>query len=333
MAGRIRIGISGWRYEPWRKIFYPEGLAQKRELEFASRAFPTIEINGSFYSLQAPQSYKNWYASTPDGFMFSVKGPRFITHIRRLKEVEAPLANFFASGVFNLKEKLGPFLWQFPPFFRYDEERFDRFFSLLPRTTKQALELARKRESRMHGRARLAIDSDRPLRHAIEVRHESFADKRFITLLRRHGIALVVADTAGKWPYMEDATADFMYLRLHGDKALYASGYTNAALDRWAMRIKAWLEGREPRDAQRMGTKGRASAGRDVFCYFDNDVKVRAPFDADRLMQKLDLVRPESEFVFPDRKALKRIRPVEPLPPFRWKRPATAKPRKARASV
>ena len=315
----IRMGISGWRYEPWRGIFYPKDLAQKRELEFASSAFNSIELNGSFYSLQTPQSYSRWYDETPDDFVFSVKGPRYITHVRRLKEIEAPLANFFASGIFNLREKLGPFLWQFPPFFRYEEERFDRFFSLLPRDTVQALAIARGREARMHGRARLAIDRNRPMRHAIEVRHESFATESFVALLRRHGIALVVADTAGKWPYLEDVTADFMYLRLHGDKKLYASGYSDTALERWRRRIQQWATGGQPRDANRLSTaKPLSLKRRDVYAYFDNDVKVRAPFDADRLMHKLGLKRADQSFVFPDRKALKGIKAPPPLPARRW---------------
>lgn len=322
----IRIGISGWRYEPWRGIFYPEDLAQRRELEFASLAFSTIEINGSFYSLQTPASYASWYRDTPRGFVFSIKGPRFITHIRRLKEVEKPLANFFASGVFNLKEKFGPILWQFPPFFPYKPERFEHFFSLLPRSTGEALALSRTRDARMTGRSRLAIDQDRPLRHAIEVRHESFATTEFIDQLRAHGIALVVADTAGKWPFMEDMTADFMYLRLHGDKELYASGYTEKALDRWARKIETWREGGEPRDVRRVGGRGkRAPGGRDVFCYFDNDVKVRAPFDADRLMHKLGVDRPPSEFEFPDRGVLERVGSVAPLAPLRWRKQPRAR--------
>lgn len=319
MPGTIRIGISGWRYEPWRGIFYPTDLAQKRELEFASRAFNSIELNGSFYSLQTPQSYANWHEETPADFVFSVKGPRYITHIRRLKDVEAPLANFLASGVFNLRGKLGPILWQFPPFFRYDEERFDKFFSLLPRDTAQALKLARGRDARMHGRARLAIDRQRPLRHAIEVRHESFATESFVALLRRHGIALVVADTAGKWPYLEDVTADFMYLRLHGDKELYASGYTDAALERWRKRIRKWAAGSQPRDAKLAA--GRQPPGRrprDVYVYFDNDVKVRAPFDADRLMHKLGIERANGSFDFPRRTALRRVRVPAASPARRW---------------
>jgi uncharacterized protein YecE (DUF72 family) len=316
----IRIGISGWRYEPWRRIFYPPDLAQHRELEFASRAFASIEINGSFYSLQTPQSYEAWYRDTPADFVFSVKGPRYVTHILRLKNIRKPLANFFASGIFNLREKLGPLLWQFPPSLRYDPAAFEAFFSLLPRDTTDGLKLARARDSRMHGRSCLRIDAERPLRHAVEIRHPSFATPEFVAQLRRHGIALVVADTAGKWPYLEDATSDFMYLRLHGDKELYASGYTEAALDRWARRIRAWSRGREPRDARRTAGRAKEIVARDVYCYFDNDVKVRAPFDADRLMQKLRITRPDPTFRFPARRALRDIRPVAPLPPFRWRR-------------
>jgi uncharacterized protein YecE (DUF72 family) len=327
--GSIRIGISGWRYEPWRGIFYPADLPQQRELQFASRAFPSIEINGSFYSLQTPASYGAWHAATPEDFVFSVKGPRYITHILRLKNVLRPLANFFASGVFNLREKLGPILWQFPPSMRYDAARFEAFLQLLPRDTAAALKLARRRDKRMHGRSCLRVDARRPLRHAFEIRHESFATAEFVAQLRRHEVALVVADTAGKWPYLEDVTTDFMYLRLHGDKELYASGYTDAALERWMERIRAWERGREPRAARRANGAVRRTGSRDIYCYFDNDVKVRAPFDADRLRQKLGLERPTGEFRFPHRRVLKKIRPVAPLPPFRWKRPTRASPRKA----
>jgi uncharacterized protein YecE (DUF72 family) len=289
----IRIGISGWRYGPWRGVFYPADLAQRRELEFASRAFPTIEINGSFYSLQYPFSYENWYRETPPGFLFAIKGGRYITHMLRLRNFDTALANFFASGIFNLREKIGPFLWQFPPQFRYDEERFEAFFAALPRTLEAALSVARRRDARMKGRCRLAVDCDRPLRHAVEIRHESFVDDRFVSQLRRHNIALVVADTAGKWPYYEDVTADFIYIRLHGDKELYVSGYTDEALERWAARIRAWADGSEPADARRISSRPAAPArSRDVYCYFDNDVKVRAPVDAHTLMRKLGLPVP-----------------------------------------
>ena len=288
-VGKIYIGISGWRYPPWRGVFYPEKLTQARELEFASRALPSIELNGSFYALQRPESYAAWYESTPPDFVFSVKGNRYITHILRLRDVEKPLANVFASGVFNLREKLGPFLWQFPPTFRFEPERLERFLSLLPQDTEQALKLARTRDPRMKGRTRLAIDQNRPMRHAMEIRNTSFIDASFVNLLRKYRVALVVADTAGKWPYCEDVTSDFLYLRLHGDKELYASGYSEAALDRWAERIRVWSSGEEPADAQRIADKSNKAKKRDVYCYFDNDIKVKAPFDARRLIDRLGL--------------------------------------------
>jgi uncharacterized protein YecE (DUF72 family) len=287
---KIRIGISGWRYPPWRGVFYPKDLVQRDELHYASRCFPSIELNGSFYSLQRPENYARWYEDTPRGFVFAVKGPRFITHVKRLREIEAPLANFFASGVFELREKFGPLLWQFPGNFKYDHDRFARFFERLPRDTEAALKLARRRDFRMKGRARLAIDRKRRLRHAIEIRHPSFLDEDFVALLREHGIALVVADTAGKWPYVEDLTADFVYMRLHGDEQLYVSGYTDAALDRWAARIRAWSAGSQVRDAELISKKPpKRRASRDVYCYFDNDAKVKAPFDAMKLAEKLGL--------------------------------------------
>ena len=268
----IRIGISGWRYGPWRGVFYPEGMPHRRELEFCGRHFPTVEINGSFYSLQRPEYYQQWHDETPGGFLFAVKGSRYITHMLRLSNIEKPLANFFASGILNLREKLGPFLWQFPPMFRFDAARLERFFALLPRTTEEALALARRRDARMIGRSRLAIDANRKLRHALEIRHPSFMTGEFVRLLRKHDIGLVVADTAGKWPKMFHVTSDFVYVRLHGDVKIYTSGYTDKALDGWARRIRAWDK-----------------AGRDVYVYFDNDVKVRAPFDALNLMRKLRL--------------------------------------------
>ena len=319
-VGSIRIGLSGWRYEGWRGVFYPPSLRQDDELAFAARAFPTIELNGSFYSLQRPESYERWYAATPPGFVFAVKGGRYITHYLRLREVERALANFFASGVLALNEKLGPFLWQFPPRFRYDRERMAAFLASLPRDTEAALALARRRDSRMKGRSRLAIDCNRPLRHAVEIRHPSFECDDFVALLRANRVALVVADTAGAWPYREDVTADFLYLRLHGDRELYASGYTDRALTRWAERVRAWAAGGEPADARRIVARGAGKSGaRDVFVYFDNDVKVRAPFDADRLMRKLELPRADASFRFPSRSALARARPAAPLPPWRWR--------------
>jgi uncharacterized protein YecE (DUF72 family) len=266
----VRTGISGWRYEPWRGVFYPEGLPHRRELEFCGRHFPTVEINGSFYSLQRPEYYQQWYDETPPGFVFAVKGSRYITHMLRLSRIEKPLANFFASGILNLRDKLGPFLWQFPPMFRFEPARLAAFFRLLPKNTEEALTLARRRDARMTGRSRLAIDAKRKLRHAVEIRHPSFMTAEFVRLLREHDIGLVVADTAGKWPKLFHVTADFVYVRLHGDVRIYTSGYSDKALDSWARRIRRW-----DRD------------GRDVYVYFDNDVKVKAPFDALNLMHKL----------------------------------------------
>jgi uncharacterized protein YecE (DUF72 family) len=285
----IRIGVSGWRYTPWRGVFYPENLPQRLELHYASRALSSIEINGSFYSLQRPEFFARWYEDTPEDFAFAVKGPRFITHMKRLRDVETPLANFFASGVFNLREKFGPILWQFPPQFRFNAEKFASFFKLLPRDTGEALRLARRRDYRLKGRARLAIDEERPLRHAVEIRHESFRDPQFIHLLREHGIALVIAETASKWLMLQDVTTDFMYLRLHGDKKLYVSGYSDRALERWAERIRSWHAGGEPPDADKViSTAPPSSSPRDIFCYFDNtDVKLRAPVDAQNLARKL----------------------------------------------
>ena len=286
--GKIHIGISGWRYEPWRGVFYPEDLRQDDELAFASRALSSIELNGSFYALQKPDSYAKWYQATPKKFIFSIKGNRFITHTKRLKDIDGPLANVLASAVFNLREKLGPFLWQFPPNLQFDSERMEHFLSLLPHDTVEGLSCARRHEARMEGKVALDVDKKRKMRHALEIRHDSFIDEAFIAMLRKYQVALVVADTARQWPYYEDICADFMYLRLHGDKELYASGYCEVALDRWAEPIRAWSGGSQPHDARLISAKaGPKKASRDVYCYFDNDIKVRAPFDAKRLIEKL----------------------------------------------
>ena len=287
---QIRIGISGWRYAPWRGDFYPEGLAQKKELHFASRAVGSIEINGSFYALQTPQRYAGWGADTPDDFVFSVKAPRFITHVRRLREVEVPVANFFASGVLCLEHKLGAVLWQFPPSFRFDPEQFAHFLELLPQDGEAARACARGCDASMKRKGSFAFGRDGPLRHAVEIRNRSFVDPAFVELLARHRVALVMADTAGKWPYQEDVTGDFVYLRLHGDEELYASGYSAEALDRWAERIRAWTRGDQPDDAHLIDPQRRiAHRKRDAYCYFDNDIKVRAPYDARSLMERLGL--------------------------------------------
>ena len=291
----VRVGISGWRYEPWRGAFYPNGLPQRCELQYAASIFPTIEINGSFYSLQRPASWREWYAATPPDFVFTVKGPRFITHMTRLREPRQPLANFLASGALALREKLGPILWQFPPNMRFDAGRLSAFLEFLPRDTAAALTLARSRDSRLRGRSVLSIDENRPLRHAMEVRHESFLDPRFTAMLREHNVALVIADTARQWPMPRDVTADFMYLRLHGDQEIYRSGYRAPAIERWARRIECWARGEEPSRLPAGAVSidrepATRTQGRDVYCFFDNtDVKLRAPHDAQVLMRQLGL--------------------------------------------
>jgi uncharacterized protein YecE (DUF72 family) len=290
LAPELRIGISGWTYPPWRKgAFFPEKWPQKRELEYASRQVDSIEINGSFYSLQRPECYATWREVTPEGFLFSIKGSRFITHMKKLRDVQIPLANFFASGVLKLREKLGPFLWQLPPNLGYDRDKLANFFDLLPRDTKAAAKLARRHDARLDGRDYCRADTQRPLRHALEVRHKSFENPEFIQLLRDHDIALVVADTAGKWPFMEDVTSGFVYVRLHGDEELYVSGYTAKALDAWEQKIRAWTAGRTPENAQLITAAPRRLPRCDVYVYFDNDVKVRAPYDAMSLAHRLGI--------------------------------------------
>jgi uncharacterized protein YecE (DUF72 family) len=267
----IRVGISGWRYAGWRGDFYPRGLLQRDELTYAAERLTTIEVNGSFYSLQRPESYRRWRAAVPDDFVFAVKGGRYITHLKRLRDVETPLANFLASGVLELGPVLGPVLWQLPERLAFDAEVLGAFLDLLPRTTKEAAAMAEAHDDKVpDDRAVTTTDSDRPLRHALEFRSPTYADPAAYALLRDHGVACVVADTAGRWPQVFEMTADFVYVRLHGDRELYASGYSDAALDEWAARCRAW-----------------AHDGRDVYVYFDNDAKGYAPHDAVALLARL----------------------------------------------
>ena len=284
----FRIGISGWTYKGWRGIFYPKGLPQKRELEHASRAFNSIEINGTHYSLQRPTSFIAWREGTPAGFVFSVKGSRFITHMKKLRDVDTALANFFASGVLALGEKLGPLLWQLPPQLAFNPERLDKFLGALPRDTAAAARLAKRHDERLNGRSWTRPGPRRPLQHCLEVRHPTFLVPEFFRLLRRHNVAFVFADTAGKWPYAEDLTADFVYIRLHGSEQLYVSGYRDAELDWWAARMQFWARGAQPADAKLVTAPPRRRPKiRDVFVYFDNDAKVHAPFDAARLRERV----------------------------------------------
>jgi uncharacterized protein YecE (DUF72 family) len=295
--GDVRIGISGWRYKGWRDSFYPRGLKQAAELQFASSRFQSIEINGSHYRLQSLDSWRHWYAETPVDFVFSVKGARYLTHLLRFRDDSARVAsaNFFAQGLLSLNEKLGPILWQFPPSFRFEPAAMERFLRFLPRDTAAALSLAEQRDERVKT-PYIAMDRKRRLRHAIEVRHASFMDPAFIDLLRQYESALVVSDSTEPWPLAEDVTADFVYIRLHGTESRYSGAYADEALNDWAARIDAWRRGSQPAEARLIAPHLRppTRARRDVYCYFDNDAKTHAPFDAQRLMERLGLQAAQS---------------------------------------
>lgn len=269
--GRALVGVSGWRYPSWRGDFYPRGLTQSRELEYVASRMNSVELNGSFYSLQRPSSYERWRDSTPADFVFAVKGGRFITHMLALKNTEQALANFFASGVLALGAKLGPVLWQLPERLPFDEQILDKFLGSLPTTATAAAALARRHDERLEGRSHTETDTERPIVHALEVRHAYFATPEARHIAGRHNVTLVVADTAGRWPAVDEDTGAIRYLRLHGSRELYTSGYTDAELEAWATRIRKWLEG-----------------GKDVYAYFDNDAHGHAPHDAVRLAALLE---------------------------------------------
>jgi uncharacterized protein YecE (DUF72 family) len=267
----VHIGCSGWNYASWRERFYPRGMPTRRWLAHYAEHFGTVEVNSTFYRLAKPAAVANWVAETPPDFVFAVKGGRFVTHMKRLRDVEVPLANFFASGVLALGPKLGPVLWQLPENLGFDAAVLDAFFALLPRTTYDAASLASRHDEKVRDdRALTTATVDLPIRHALEFRSPTFATTEALDVLRAHDVACVLADTAGRWPRVDADTAGIRYARLHGDKELYASGYTDRALDEWA----AWC-------------RRAAEAGKDVFVYFDNDMKGYAPHDAMRLIERL----------------------------------------------
>ena len=269
--GKYYVGISGFRYPGWKKTFYPEKLPSADELYYASRQVGSIELNGTFYASQRPSSFERWHESTPKNFVFSVKGPRFITHILRLRNAEQALSTFFASGVLRLEEKLGPILWQLPPNFKYRKEVLEDFLKLLPHTTKEAAKLAKKANQKyLKEKIDTRVRKNHRLRHALEVRNDSFKNEpSFLKLLKKYRVALVCADAPKKWPYFEESTASFFYARLHGGTALYKSEYGLPCLRKWAKHARKWH-----------GSKGR---GKDVFVYFDNDVKTHAPLRCDEV--------------------------------------------------
>lgn len=274
---RVWVGISGWTFPGWRGTFYPEGLVQRKELEYASHRLSSVEINGTFYSLQRPKTFQAWRDVTPDNFMFSVKAPQFITHVLRLKEVEKPLANFLASGILSLNEKLGPILWQFPPNVMLKDDRFEKFIRMLPHDTKRASQIALRHDAKMKGRSWTKVGTALPMRHAFEFRHPSFLNKDFISFLTEHNIAFVMAHAGGKTPYIEEPTADFVYARLHGEGKPYAKGYPKKEISHWAEKIKGWTKKQE------------------VFIYFSNEAKVFSPAGALALQDKLGMTRPASK--------------------------------------
>jgi uncharacterized protein YecE (DUF72 family) len=286
---KIKIGISGWVYPRWRGKFYPKGLQQKKELEYASRKLTSIEINSTFYNVLKPESFQNWYDQTPEDFSFAIKGGKFITHVRRLKDVAGPLANFFAQGILKLNEKLGPILWQFPPNMMLKDDRFEKFISMLPRTTTEAAKLAAKHSEWMNGRSWTKAQEKLPLRHAFEFRHPSFMEPEFLELLRRNNIAVVFAHAGEKSPYTEDLTADFIYARMHGQEKRFAKGYTDSVLDWWAERLRTWSQGKLPKDMQCVLDRKPSAIKRDAFVYFDTDAKDYAPSDALALIDRFQV--------------------------------------------
>jgi uncharacterized protein YecE (DUF72 family) len=259
----IRVGIGGWVFKPWRGTFYPKGLPQARELEHASRAVTTIEINGTFYGSQKPASFQRWAAETPDDFVFSLKGPRFTTHRAKLAEAVSSVERFFASGVLELKSKLGPTLWQLPPTKAFEAEDFAAFLALLPQ--------------RLDGR---------PIRHAVEFRHPSFCVPEFVALMRKFSVAIAVVDSDAH-PLVADVTGDFVYLRLQRTEEEIASGYPPADLATWAKRARAWAQGSAPSDLATLALPSAAESKRDVFVYMISGAKVRAPAAAQALLAKL----------------------------------------------
>ncbi|MDL5158201.1 DUF72 domain-containing protein [Actinomycetospora termitidis] len=279
-AGRVRIGTSGWTYEHWQGSFYPDGLAKRRRLEYLAGQLDAAEVNGTFYSLQRASSFRTWAAATGEDFRFAVKGSRYITHMKKLRGVEEALGRFLASGPLALGSKLGPILWQLPPNLGWDAERVGEFLALLPRTTGQAAAAAAPYADRVPD-PWTVTDEDRPLRHALEVRHASFRDPELVRLLRDQDVSLVVSDGAGEFPMFDDVTADPVYARLHGDAELYRSDYSDTALDGWATRVRAWAAGETAASPHTIAPDDPASrTARDVWVFFDNDAAGYAPRDA-----------------------------------------------------
>jgi uncharacterized protein YecE (DUF72 family) len=261
--GSIRVGVGGWTYEPWRETFYPEGLSQKRELEYASRQLTAIEVNGTYYGTQKPAVFAKWRDETPEGFVFSVKASRFATNRKVLAEAGESIERFVGSGLSELGEKLGPLLWQFMPTKKFDPDDFGAFLNLLPQKL-----------------------GSRPLRHVLDVRHETFMTPEFLALAKKHNAATVFADS-DDYPSFADATADFIYARLMRTQSTIKTGYASRALDAWAERAHEWANGKEPADLPRVAKAGAPKAQRDVFLFMISGAKERAPAAAQALIERL----------------------------------------------
>jgi uncharacterized protein YecE (DUF72 family) len=261
--GTIRIGIGGWTYEPWRGTFYPDGLIQKRELEYASRQLTSIEINGTFYGAQKPEAFAKWRDETPEGFVFSLKAPRFATNREVLADAGRTIARFFAGGVMELKEKLGPINWQLLPTTKFDPVDFAGFLKLLPQEV-----------------------AGRTLRHVVEVRHQSFHTPEFVALAREHGVAVSIAGDSA-YPQIPDATASFVYARIMGTQKTPDLGYADAALDLWAARAMAWASGTAATGLDYVEPPRADGRARDVYLYVISGHKVRNPAAAMALLKRI----------------------------------------------
>ena len=266
--GRIRVGIGGWDYAPWRETFYPATVAQKRQLEYASRHVTSIEVNGTFYRLQTPDTFAKWRDETPDDFVFSLKASRFIMNRRELATAGEAMEKFLKSGLVQLGPKLGPILWQLTPFAQFNAGDLEGFLKLLPREL-----------------------SGLPLRHVLEVRHKSFEQEASIDLIRRYNVATVLADTS-KYPSFADATGDFIYARLMSAESSRPEGYERKVLARWAERGALWADGKEPEDLPKIAKTPAAAKPRDVFLYVINGAKERAPAAAMKILEHLGFEAP-----------------------------------------
>jgi uncharacterized protein YecE (DUF72 family) len=263
IAKRIHVGIGGWTFAPWRGVFYPPGLPHAKELAHAAAHLTSIEINGTFYRTQTPAIFRQWASQVPDGFVFSVKGPRFATHRRELKDAGESIARFLGSGVLELGDHLGPLLWQFPPTKKFDEADFRSFLELLPREFE-----------------------GRRLRHVVEVRHASFRAPRFIALLREFATPVVFCEH-DTYPAIADITGDFLYLRLQNGKDTIETGCPPQEIAGWAERLRGWLSGKMPADLPCVGAQPSKIKPHDIFVYFIHEGKVRAPAAAMALIEKL----------------------------------------------